>query len=248
MNTPAPHPDELHAYIDGQLPAARRAEVEAWLAAHPDDAARVRGWKSDVEALRSAWGNPAALPAAPRLDPARIRRRLHAGRWTGLARAAVLVLALGLGAGGGWLARDARDGYGTPPMADAVTAYRMLADQQVSMDFEGDRMGGLQGWLARNFNEAGRVPDLSSQGYVLQGARMMSTPEGAAAMLVYEDGQGGMLGVYLRPRTQRMRDGERRDGSLMARYWGQGDTAIAVVSSRFDQRADAIAPLVRRGG
>ena len=77
---------------------------------------------------------------------------------------------------------------------------------------------------------------------------MMSTPEGAAAMLVYEDGQGGMLGVYLRPRTQRMRDGERRDGGLMARYWGQGDTAIAVVSSRFDQRADAIAPLVRRGG
>ena len=66
-------------------------------------------------------------------------------------------------------------------------AYRLLVDQQVAMDFEGDRMGGLQGWLARNFNEAGRVPDLRSQGYALQGARMMSTPEGAAAMLLADD-------------------------------------------------------------
>ena len=75
-----------------------------------------------------------------------------------------------------------------------------------------------------------------------------ATAEGAAAMLVYENGGGEVLGIYLRPRTHRMREGERRDGGLMARYWSQGDTAIAVVSSRFDQRADAIAPLVRRGG
>lgn len=248
MNHLAPHPDELHAYVDGQLPAERRAAVEAWLAANPDAAARVRGWKSDTETLRSAWGNAAALPAEPRLDPARIRRRLHANRWSGLARAAVLVMALGLGGAGGWLARDARNGGDTLLMADAVTAYRLLADQQLPMDFEGDRMGGLQGWLARNFSKAGRVPDLTSQGYALRGARKLSTPEGAAAMLVYEDGQGGMLGVYLRPRTQRMREGQRRDGGLMARYWAQGDTAIAVVSSRFDERAREIAPLVRRGG
>lgn len=248
MNHAIPHPDELHAYVDGQLPAGRRAAVEAWLAANPDDAARVRGWKADAEALRSAWGNATALPPEPRLDPARIRRHLRANRWTVLARAAVLVMALGLGGAGGWLVRDARDSHANPPMADAVTAYRLLADQQVPMDFEGDRMGGLQGWLARNFSEAGRVPDLTSEGYALRGARMLSTPEGAAAMLVYEDGEGGMLGVYLRPRTQRMREGARRDGGLMARYWAQGDTAIAVVSSRFDERAGDVAPLVRRGG
>jgi anti-sigma factor RsiW len=28
--------DELHAYVDGELPAERRADVEAWLAAHPE--------------------------------------------------------------------------------------------------------------------------------------------------------------------------------------------------------------------
>jgi anti-sigma factor RsiW len=34
--------DELHAYVDNELPTERRGDVEAWLAVHPDDAARVR--------------------------------------------------------------------------------------------------------------------------------------------------------------------------------------------------------------
>lgn len=248
MNSQAPHSDELHAYVDGRLPSGRRAEVEAWLASHPDEAAKVRAWKRDAEALRSVWGGAATLPAAPRLAPARIRRRLRAKRLAAAARAAALILTLGLGGAGGWLLHDARNGNDTLPMADAVTAYRLLADRQVAMDFGGDRVGGLQDWLGQNFSEAGRVPDLSSQGYALRGARMLSTPEGPAAMLVYEDHQGGTVGVYLRPRTQRMREGTRRDGGLMARYWAQGDTAIAVVSSRFDERASEVAPLVRRGG
>ena len=247
MNEPISDSD-LHAYVDGHLGAGRRAAVETWLAAHPDAAARVRGWKADAEALRAALGDGAALPEAPRLDPLRVRGRVHARRWDTMARAAVLVLALGLGGVGGWWARDGRDARSAPPMADAVTAYRLLSESQAAMDFEGDRSDGLQRWLVRNFDEAGRVPDLSEQGYRLRGARMLATAEGAAAMLVYENGGGEVLGIYLRPRTHRMREGERRDGGLMARYWSQGDTAIAVVSSRFDERAGEVAPLVRRGG
>jgi hypothetical protein len=44
-----------------------------------------------------------------------------------------------------------------------------------------------------------------------------------------------------------MREGSREDDGLLARYWAQGDTAIAVVSSRFDARARS-PPLVRSGG
>ena len=35
--------DELHAFVDNELPAERRGDVEAWLAAHPEDAERVQG-------------------------------------------------------------------------------------------------------------------------------------------------------------------------------------------------------------
>ena len=34
--------DELHAFVDNELPAERRGDVEAWLAAHPEEAARVQ--------------------------------------------------------------------------------------------------------------------------------------------------------------------------------------------------------------
>ena len=42
--------DELHAYIDNELPAERRGDVEAWLASHPDDAARVQSWRTMADA------------------------------------------------------------------------------------------------------------------------------------------------------------------------------------------------------
>ncbi len=48
--------DELHAYVDGELPADRRGAVEAWLASHPDDAARVAAWRAQAEAIRARYG------------------------------------------------------------------------------------------------------------------------------------------------------------------------------------------------
>ena len=38
------------------LPADRRAAVEAWLAAHPEDAARVAAWRAQAEAIRARYG------------------------------------------------------------------------------------------------------------------------------------------------------------------------------------------------
>ena len=38
--------DELHAYVDNELPAERRDDVEMWLATHPEDDERVRSWRA----------------------------------------------------------------------------------------------------------------------------------------------------------------------------------------------------------
>jgi anti-sigma factor RsiW len=48
--------EDLHAYVDGELAAERRGAVEAWLAAHPDDAAKVAAWRSQVETIRERYG------------------------------------------------------------------------------------------------------------------------------------------------------------------------------------------------
>src|SRR3977135_161663 len=54
--------DELHAYVDDELPAERRGDVEAWLATHADDAERVRSWRAMAEALHARYD---AVPDAP---------------------------------------------------------------------------------------------------------------------------------------------------------------------------------------
>ena len=40
--------EELHAYVDGELPIERREAIEAWLASHPDDSARVATWRAQA--------------------------------------------------------------------------------------------------------------------------------------------------------------------------------------------------------
>ena len=40
--------EELHAYVDGELAADRQRTVEAWLASHPEDAARVAQWRAQA--------------------------------------------------------------------------------------------------------------------------------------------------------------------------------------------------------
>jgi anti-sigma factor RsiW len=45
--------DELNAYVDGELPADRRGVIEAWLATHPDDAAKVSAWRKQAELIRA---------------------------------------------------------------------------------------------------------------------------------------------------------------------------------------------------
>ncbi|WP_408588469.1 anti-sigma factor family protein, partial [Geminicoccus harenae] len=58
---------DLHGFVDGQLGPATRRQVEAYLAARPDQAALVAGWQRDAERLRASMANPTLLPANPAL-------------------------------------------------------------------------------------------------------------------------------------------------------------------------------------
>src|SRR5258707_982386 len=66
--------DELHAYVDGELPAERRGDVEAWLATHADDAARVQSWRAMAEVLHARYDGVANEPVPRRLELERLER------------------------------------------------------------------------------------------------------------------------------------------------------------------------------
>ena len=96
--------DELHAYVDNELPAERRGDVEAWLAAHPDDAARVQSWRSMAEALHARYDSVIDEAVPKRLEIERLVQQPR--KWFYGAVAATLA-AFVVGSGAGWMARGA---------------------------------------------------------------------------------------------------------------------------------------------
>jgi anti-sigma factor RsiW len=245
MSAP-PNEHDLHAYVDGRLEAARRAEIEAWLSRHPEQLVEVQAWQRDAQQLRAALAGDGLTPV-PELDPARVRTGLARRRNARYAMAVAVVLSIGVGGLGGWQAREwsrppAPMYAGMLPMADAIQAHRLFAERH---DLRPDRAAGdLQPWLNANFREPMRLPDLSASGFKQVGGRLLATDQGAAAVIVYEDAAGNAISFYIRPpgpRRHMLPRGDRRDGDLLAQYWSSGGYNYAMVSRDDSAGAAAIA-------
>ncbi|WP_236193802.1 anti-sigma factor family protein [Pseudomonas faucium] len=244
-----PSEDELHAYVDERLAPARRAEVQAWLAANPQQAARIEAWRSDARRLRAALAGFGEQPGGTQLDLAQVQRRLRQRRQRRLASAAVLLLALGVGGMGGWQARQVTLAGSELPMADAVQAHRLFAGSE-ALDIQASDPTQLREWLGRHFNRVGQLPDLAGYGFQPVGARLLSNEQGAAALLVFQDRNGQRISLFLRSpgdRYQRMPDGQRVDGQLEARYWSHGAYNFALVSAADDVRGAGVGEVLRLG-
>src|ERR1700758_2551342 len=96
--------DELHAFVDNELPAERRGDVEAWLATHPDDAERVQSWRAMAEELQARYGSVVNEPGPQRLELERLARQPR--RWI-YGTIAASLLAFVAGGGAGWVAHGA---------------------------------------------------------------------------------------------------------------------------------------------
>src|ERR1700716_4639185 len=94
--------DELHAYVDNELPAERRSDVDAWLTGHPEDAERVRSWRAMAGALHARYDAVADEPVPKRLEIERLVRQPRKWMYGAIAATLVGVIA---GGGGGWMAR-----------------------------------------------------------------------------------------------------------------------------------------------
>src|ERR1700733_343520 len=116
--------DELHAYVDNELPPERRADVEAWLTAHPDDNTRVRSWLDMADDLHARYDSVADEAVPRRLEIERLVQQPR--KWIYGAVAATL-LAFVAGGGTGWLARGAAAASSTFQnfAADALDAHKL---------------------------------------------------------------------------------------------------------------------------
>ena len=191
-------PDELHAYVDGVLPSDRLGAVETWLAAHPDDAARVAEWRTQANAIRAQY-DTAAEPLPERFDLERLTRKGRA--WRGIAAAAV-VMAFGIGGIIGWMAHSASAAPNKPThfeifSAEALDAHKLyVVEVRHPVEVSGDERTHLVQWLSKRLDNELRVPDLEASGLKLVGGRLLPGPSGASAFFMYEAASGERFTIY----------------------------------------------------
>ncbi len=226
--------DELHAFVDGELPADRQDAVAAWLAAHPSEAATVAAWRAQAEAIRARFGAVAQEPVPARLKLEQIMRQSGAGRRSLAAfAAAAAVAAFVIGGGVGWFARGAS---ATPSSfstitADALDAYKLyVVEVRHPVEVPGSERAHMTQWLSKRFGTALQVPELESIGLKLVGGRLLPGPTGeAAAFYMYESASGERFTIYCAKATapeSALR--YKADEGSAAFYWVDGKVAYVV--------------------
>ena len=190
--------DELHAYVDGELPAERRSAVENWLNTHPEDATRVAAWRAQAELIQARYSAVADEKIPPRLDVTRVVRRRRSS-WIAAAAAAAIVLFV---AGGfvGWVARGVESSSSSDLKrftADALEAYRLyVVEVRHPVEVPGDQRPHLIEWLSKRLGSPVLPPQLEKMGLKLVGGRLLPGPTGATAFFMYEGPSGERFTLY----------------------------------------------------
>jgi len=243
--------EELHAFVDGKLPADRKEAVGAWLAAHPDDAALVGAWRSQADSIRARYGAVAHEPLPERLKLDQVMRRDRAsGRsWAAMATAAAIV-AFVIGGAAGWMARGAS---ATAPTsfdtftAEALDAYKLyVVEVRHPVEVPGSERPHMTQWLSKRLGSELRIPELQSIGLKLVGGRLLPGPTGAAAFYMYEGPSGERFTIYCAnaavPETTALRF--KSDESFAAFYWVDDKVAYVVSGPADRDRLEAVTKTV----
>lgn len=229
--------DEIHAYVDGELPVERRAAVEAWLASHPEDAARVASWRAMADEIRARYGAVADEPVPPRLNLDRLASK--PARWAAGIAAAVLV-AFALGGGVGWFAHGASAAVSLADPAqvlrgEAVAAHQLyIREVRHPIEVRANE-AHLLPWLSRRLGTTLTAPDLATFGLTLLGGRLLPGVEGPAALFMYESASGERVTIYCSPLKAPSTSFSYRDGDKMASIGWVADNYGWVVSGPQDK-------------
>lgn len=265
---PPTYSDEaLSAWVDGEGSPAERRDVEAWLRTHPDAAARVQAWVRDREALYAACAPVVQEPVPTRLAElvwrpasglAQVRARLAGWPAWGLAAAAAVLFVGGAVAGAGlawqWqeramlararatsgaLASAAGQGW----LQRAVFAHSVYTPEPRHAVEVKAQEEHLARWLTRRIETPVKLFDLRAMGFELVGGRLLPDGAGKSAQLMYQDGHGKRVTVYLRkpePGTDTAFRYEQQ-GKLGLFYWIDDKTGFALVGELPKERLLAMA-------
>ena len=219
--------EELHAYLDGELPDARRAAVEAYLREHPDDARRLEAYRADGKAIGRIFSRAgAAMPG---------RRPSRASSWRSLPwrQAAAAVLILAVGAVAGWFGRERINDAGMERLGHQAAAAHLILNSPGVESLATSSLDELSRRISSTLGIRVQLRDPSSTGYMLVGARIVPQAEGRAAQLVVRGPADETITFYLEGRPGAKETPSRRIAGegLTTLVWEDDDLACAITST-----------------
>ncbi len=236
--------DMLSAFVDSELSTSDLLRVQAWLAEHPQDQARVDAWRADREALGALFKPTLDEPTPPALL-ATVWSRPTRPRWAMAAAAAGLLVAGALAGGGGiwqWqqqrqaeqlaqqrvqLAAGSAQGW-VQRAAFAHSVY--VAEPRHAVEVKAQEEH-LSRWLTRRINIPVKLFDLQALGFELVGGRLLPDGPGKSAQLMYQDAQARRVTVYLRKPEEGAQAAFRyeQQGKVGMFYWVEEGAGYALV-------------------
>lgn len=260
---PPPHPDALHAWADGRLPADQAAEqtAQADAATH----ATVAAWRVQRQALQALHQDVLQAPV-----PAAMQNVVHRAaaphlqarplvRWTGIAASVVLAFGLGWMSRAQWPGADAP----TPAMARSTVQREFvraagfahavyLPEKRHPVEVGAAEQVHLVQWLSKRLGRTLVVPNLGAEGFALVGGRLLPGTGSARAQFMFENAQGQRVTLYLggvTPSSQRTELAETRfqldtSPERQSFYWFDQDFGYALSGQIGQERLLALATLV----
>jgi len=216
----------LHTYVDGGLSESARAEIEAWLRVHPEDAEKVRAYAEQNALLRSLY-NPVLEEPVPAALLA-----VHPHAWRRYA-AAAMIFAFGIGLG--WFVRGEFISPQVAPVSfarQAAAAHAVYAPEvRHPVEVTANEEEHLVGWLSKRLGTTLKAPKLAPLGYELVGGRLLSGLQGPVAQFMYQDGRGQRLTLYVSKQRGEPRDTAFRfsqEDRVSVFYWVDGNYGYAL--------------------
>ncbi|MBI2306791.1 MAG: anti-sigma factor [Rhodocyclales bacterium] len=217
---------DLHAWADGRLDAARAAEIDAWLAGHPEEEARLLDWKRQKELLHAAFDPVLEEPVPARLvdaarRPPRVWRLAAAFGW------------LAIGVVVGYLLRGVKPGDATAPaLARNAAIAHVVYTPEVRHPVEvgADQEAHLVQWLSKRLGTPLKTPHFAAQGFDLVGGRLLPGERGPVAQFMYQDRGGRRLTLYVKTDSDNRDTAFRyaQEGKIGVFYWLDGRLGYAL--------------------
>jgi anti-sigma factor RsiW len=247
MSAPELYEEELHAFVDGQLPRGRCTVVLAYLGRHPEEIERLAAYALHKEQLRRRLEElalPSDDPTTAGLQRALADRLSSPGYRDWLRRAAAMAALLGAG----WWSNSLYDyhlGDRLPGVVvEAAQAHEIFGgDPTRPVELTAAAATDMAAWFSSRLGELVEVPSLQAMGLRLVGGRLLAGDDGPVAQLIYEDLSGYRVSLCLSsaPNDSGPQVEVVTLEGLTAGYWHEGDLTYALVGNTSEQQLLAIA-------